>query len=218
MKIIDLSLTIDNKCLTCGTKWHQKVKITPLGRIDEVGRNTHSILLGSHSATHIDAPLHFFEEGIGVDTLKLEELCGEISVVDFSWKKKWDTVCIDDVSSLDIHQRMIFRFDWFKKWKQSDYYEGFPFFDLDAAQYLVDKGMRFMALDTPSPDNGAAINNKDDSPVHKLLLGKKVIIAEYLTNTNLLDVSKRYNIIALPLKIQGCDGCPARIIAIEKES
>ena len=61
MKIIDLSLTLDNQCQTCGVPWHTEVAVERMGTIDKVGRNTSRFVLGSHSATHMDAPSHFFE-------------------------------------------------------------------------------------------------------------------------------------------------------------
>ena len=59
MQVIDLTLTIDNECMTCNTPWHTKVEIARLGYLDQVGRNTSQFRLGSHSATHMDAPLHY---------------------------------------------------------------------------------------------------------------------------------------------------------------
>ena len=64
MKIHDLSFDIETGMPTCGTPWHQVVSITQMGKINDVGRNTHAILLGSHSGTHMDAPYHFIEDGI----------------------------------------------------------------------------------------------------------------------------------------------------------
>lgn len=58
MNIIDLTLTVDETCMTCGTPWHVKPELNQLGKVSEVGRNTSSILLGSHTAAHMDAPLH----------------------------------------------------------------------------------------------------------------------------------------------------------------
>ena len=80
-----------------------------------------------------------------------------------------------------------------------------------------ENGMRLMALDTPSPDDGSAINNisDEDSPNHKFMLKKGVIIVEYLCNTDKLDLNKKYEIFALPLKIIGSDGAPARVIVRE---
>ncbi len=215
MRIIDLTFTLDETCLTCGTPWHVKPKIEHLGTISEVGRNTHSILLGSHTATHVDAPLHFFDGAPGIDQLNLNQVCGACTVVDFTGKIQGAIVSLDDVRGLSISKRMLFRFDWFKQWGKGTYYKGFPFFSMDAAKYLVEKGMRVIALDTPSPDDGSAISMKNDSPVHKLFLQNDVTIIEYLTNTDALQVGKTYQLVALPLKIKDCDGAPARVIVME---
>ncbi len=75
-----------------------------------------------------------------------------------------------------------------------------------------------LALDTPSPDPGAAIGRLgDDSPGHKLLLKQKVVIVEYLANTDGLEAGAGYEIAALPLKLRGCDGSPARDHQEERE-
>ena len=112
---------------------------------------------------------------------------------------------------------MLFRFDWWKKWKTPDYYKSFPFFSMEAITCLIKQGMRVIALDTPSPDTGAAITDKDDSPIHKKLLENGVTIIEYLTNTDRLSRDRQYTLFALPLKIKDCDGAPARVIAVESE-
>jgi arylformamidase len=216
MKIIDLSFLIDNQAQTCGTPWHQNVKIEAMGTIETVGRNTHSILLGSHTGTHMDAPLHFIPNGNPIETLDLETLCGDIKVVDFTNIKAGGVVTLSMIEKIDIKTRMLFRFDWHRKWKTSEYYQNFPYFDQDAIDYLIQKGIKLIALDTPSPDSGININSKDDSPNHKKLLSHQVIIIEYLNNTDKLDINANYQIFALPLKIKGADGSPARVIAIEK--
>ncbi|MBR3834090.1 MAG: cyclase family protein [Lachnospiraceae bacterium] len=218
MKIIDLSLELDNDCMTCGTPWHEQVNIRALGKLSQVGRNTSTIKLGSHSGTHIDAPLHFFDNTYGVDKLNLNVLCGQVQVVNFTRFQQGTCVGIEDIKKIDISERMIFRFDWHKKWKSKDYYSDFPYFTIDAAKYLVENGLKLIALDTPSPDSGSNINElgENDSPVHKLLLSNDVIIAEYLTNTDKLDERSNMQIVALPLKIEGVDGSPARIIVMEE--
>lgn len=217
MKIVDLSLTIDNECMTCGTPWHQKVQIRQMGKLDEVGRNTHGILMGSHSGTHMDAPLHFYNGAAGIDQADLQKVCGAVTVVDFTDKGEGSAVEYEDVKNLSVAERMLFRFDWWKKWKTSDYYKSFPFFTKEAVQYLIERGMRVMALDTPSPDDGGAIAQKDDSPIHKILLENGVTLIEYLTNTDHLAEGKNYCLFALPLKIKDCDGSPSRVIAVEWE-
>ena len=72
MKIYDLSFDLESNMPTCGTPWHQKAEISRMGRLDEVGRNTHKILLGSHTGTHMDAPFHFIDDGITMEKLDID--------------------------------------------------------------------------------------------------------------------------------------------------
>ncbi len=218
MKLIDLSISIDNECMTCGTPWHQKVAVERMGIIDREGRNTSSIVLGSHSATHMDAPLHFFDNAESIDELDLEKCIGPVTCVDFTDKCAHDTVTGRDLEKISVTERMLFVFGWCENWKTSKYYDHFPYFEKDAIRYLIENGMKLIALDTPSPDDGAAIHQqgKEDSPNHKLLLNKGVIIVEYLINTSRIDFNKQYKIVALPLKLKGADGSPARVILEEK--
>lgn len=215
MKIIDVSLTIDNDCMTCQVPWHETVAIERLGKLNEVGRNTSKFRLGSHTATHMDAPSHFFEGTKNIDELDLEVCIGPVTCVDLRHKKANDVVRLQDIEHIQVTERMLFVFGWYQWWKTAEYYKGFPYFEEEAVKYLLDNGMKLMAMDTPSPDTVAAIEKKDDSPMHKLLLAEEVIIVEYLTNTNQIDFSKKYEIMALPLKIAGADGSPARVVLKE---
>lgn len=218
MKVVDLSLPIDNDCMTCGTPWHQKVEVSRMGTLETVGRITSKMTLGSHSGTHMDAPLHFIDGGRSIDEIDLEIACGPVTVVDLTHIGKGGVVELSDISDVSVSMRMLFRFDWWKNWQTDDYYREFPYFSQEAVKHLIDNGMKLIALDTPSPDTGNAIGSlDDDSPNHKLLLGEGVIIIEYLTNTSELKSDSDYSIFALPLRICGIDGCPSRVIAIEEE-
>lgn len=217
MRIIDLTFDIETGMPTCGTPWHQTVEIEPMGTIDTVGRNTARILLGSHSGTHMDAPRHFVEDGDTIEALDINMLWGEASVIDMRHKgNQGDVVELEDVKKITVSERMIFVFGWYHNWKTDKYYKSFPYFSVDAVNYLIDNGMKFMAMDTPSPDDGSAISSReDDSPNHKILLNKKIVMVEYLNNTDELSPDKKYEIAAFPLKAMGSDGCPARVLIKE---
>lgn len=215
MKIVDLTLTLDDTCMTCGTPWHEHVKLEQLGKLEIVGRNTTSIHMGSHSGTHMDAPAHFFNGMFGIDQIDLGQACGDVSIINFTNKTKQSVVELCDVESITVTARMLFVFGWFQHWKTDSYYDDFPYFSQKAVHYLIDNGMKVMALDTPSPDSVNDIGNMEDSVNHKLLLKNEVILIEYLTNTDKLLNDKAYTLIALPLKLKGADGSPARVIAIE---
>lgn len=217
MKAIDLSYTIENDMPTCGTPWHQNVNISPMGQLDTVGRNTHSITLGSHTGTHMDAPYHFIENGKKIHELDIEDMMGDITIIDFRNIGIQNIVTEDEISDIEVTEKMMFIFGWNKNWKKDIFYKDFPFFTIGAIRELIRRGMRFMAMDTPSPDAGGAIRNKTTgSENHIELLKNGIIIVEYLTNTELIDMKKKYEIIALPLKVLGSDGSPCRVVLREK--
>lgn len=217
MRIIDLSFSIENGMPTCGLPWHEQVRLKQLGKIDDVGRNTHAITFGSHTGTHMDAPYHFIETGKTIDQMEVKGFCGEISVADFTEVTEGYEVSKADVEKLKISEKMLFAFGWYEKWKTEEYYTNFPYFSESAIDYMIEKGLKFLAMDTPSPDNGNAIAVKDDSPNHKKLLKNDVIIVEYLNNTKEVLGNYKYEIFALPLKIADCDGSPCRVIVKESE-
>lgn len=219
MNIYDLTLEVENGMPSCGTPWHQKVEITQLGMIDEVGRNTQRIVLGSHSGTHMDAPYHFINEGRTMESLDINMMWGKVTVVDFREKKQGDVVTLADVKKLEIKERMLFVFGWYHNWKTEAYYKHFPFFQTEAIEYLISNGLRVLALDTPSPDDGSAImvKGENDSPCHVILLKNEAFVIEYLCNTDVLIGGKEYEMVSLPLKVKGSDGSPARVLIKEIE-
>jgi arylformamidase len=76
----------------------------------------------------------------------------------------------------------------------------------DAAVYLVEKGIRFLALDYLSVDEF----DTSIYPVHRIILKAGVVIVE---GVNLNEVpAGDYEMLCLPLKLEGCDGAPARVI------
>lgn len=216
MKLIDLSFDVESNMPTCGTSWHQTVSIEPMGTIETVGRNTHRILLGSHSGTHMDAPFHFIPGGNTIEQLDISRMCGSVTVVDLRRYAAGSVVPLEAIEKVTVTERMLFVFGWYKNWKTDRYYRDFPYFSREAILYMLDKGMKFMAMDTPSPDTGSAIGETgDDSPNHKLLLENGVVIVEYLNNTDELSADLKYEIMALPLRVKGSDGSPCRVIVKE---
>ena len=190
-----------------------------MGRIGHDGRETRRIQIGSHAGTHCDAPRHFLSAGATVDKLPLDTLIGPASLVDFSGV---GGPCIE---AADLERelagrpmdRLLLRFDWSDNWRKPTYYTDHPYLSRNAAHWLVDHGVRLVAMDTPTPDSPAGDGQDgEDSPVHKILLAGNVILVEYLTNLRSIQTAT-VELIVLPLKIQGGDGAPARCVAAECE-
>jgi arylformamidase len=215
---IDLSFPIHEGMTTFPAHWHPIVEITQLGRFGLENRETRKIVLGTHTGTHCDAPRHFIPSGKTVDTLSLDVLIGPARVVDFSKTKPGQ-----EIGSVDLQrqlgdsrpERLVLRFDWSDHWGKGTYYRDHAFLSDEAAQWLVDSGVRLLAMDTPMPDNPAnGWQCTIDSPIHKILLGSEVILVEYLCNLKQLK-QQDIELIVLPLKILDGDGAPARCVAIE---
>lgn len=219
MKIIDLSLPIEEGMMTFPTHWHPVVEITILGRHGIEGRETRKIVLGTHIGTHADAPRHFIPNGRTIDEVPLEVLIGPATIADFTGCPALHEI---DVAELEqklgsrVPQRLILRTGWSQHFGDLKFYNEYPFLSENAAQWLIDQGVRLIAMDTPSPDNPAhSRGTPKDSPNHKVLLGAEVVLVEYLTNLKSITAAA-VELIVLPLKLKGCDGSPARCVAIER--
>ncbi|HEY1658173.1 MAG TPA: cyclase family protein [Candidatus Sulfotelmatobacter sp.] len=219
MKIIDLSLPIEEGMMTFPTHWHPVAEVTILGRHGVEGRETRKLVLGTHIGTHADAPRHFIPGGGTIDEVPLEILIGPATIADFSGCKALDEIDVPDLKQKlgnKIPTRLILRTGWSQYFGNMKFYNEYPFLSENAAQWLVDNGVRLIAMDTPSPDNPAhSRGTAKDSPNHKVLLGAGVILVEYLTNLKSLSVPE-VELIVMPLKLKGCDGSPARCVAVER--
>lgn len=207
-ELIDLTYDVEEGMTTFGKPWHPVVSVTRLGRIRMEGRETHSVSFGTHTGTHIDAPKHFLEKGRGVDEIPPETLIGPVTILDFSSLGEDGQVTKEMLEKCKISERVLFRFGWGKHWGTKRFYEGFPCFSMAAAEYLVSKKVILIGMDTPSPDG---LGEGLDCPIHKLLLGQGVVLLEYLANLDKIKDLEGWTIAALPMKIKGVDGAPARV-------
>ena len=205
--------------MTFPTSWHPVVEITILGRHGIEGRETRKLVLGTHVGTHADAPRHFIPNGATIDQVPLDVLIGPATVADFQ-----NCGPLHEIGIADLKQRLgdkkpvrlILRTGWSEYFGNMKFYNEYPFLSEDAAHWLVEKGVRLIAMDTPSPDNPAhSRGTPRDSPNHRVLLGAGVVLVEYLTNLKSV-TAQEVDLIVMPLRLKGCDGSPARCVAIER--
>lgn len=209
--LIDLTHLINEKMLTYPTPWHPKVSIERMGKIETEGRETRKITLGTHTGTHIDAPLHFIKDGKTIEQIPLEKLVGDVTIVDFSHFKENQAITKELLSKLQISKRMIFKFGWQKFWNSDKFYKNHPYFTKEAASYLVSKNIELIGYDTPSPDSSRVDStNDEDSPIHKIFLENEIVLLEYLANLDKITNYDNWKIVVAPLRIEGVDGCPVR--------
>jgi kynurenine formamidase len=101
---------------------------------------------------------------------------------------------------------------WADRFGRPDY-EDNPSLGVDAAEWLVAQGAKLVGVDFATPD--LAVPRRPpgfDWPVHHVLLGHGVLIAEHLRNLRPL-AGRRIEAMFLALAIEGSDGGPARVVA-----
>lgn len=219
-RIVDLSYSLHDGMTTYPVPWSPPFEMAQLGRHGIEGRESRKIVMGTHTGTHVDAPRHFIPGGATIDELDLDVFTGPASVIDFTYAKSHQEMQVEDferqLGSRRV-ERLVMRFDWSDHWGSLKFYSEQPYISDAAAQWLVDRGVRLLGMDTPQADsakNGRGSGN--DSPVHKILLGAGMVKLEYMTNLRQLGTSE-FELVALPLKLRGADGAPVRCIGIVDE-
>ena len=107
---------------------------------------------------------------------------------------------------------MLFKFGWGKHWMEERFYQGYPYFTKEAAEFLVSKNIELLSYDTPSPDDSRIkLGSEQDSEIHKIFLKNNIILVEYLANLEKIQEYDDWSISVNPLAIKGVDGSPARV-------
>ena len=216
-EVLDLSHIIEEGMLKFDAAWHPDVCIEQMGTLEKVGRNTRKLALGSHTGTHMDAPLHFVCNGKSVDEIPLKTLVGKVSILDFTDLGENEPLTKERLEKEKFGPRVICKFGWGKMWGTKKFYKGYPFFSEEAAKYMLRKNVILVGMDTPSPDDsridlsGGKRGTCEDSPIHKIFLQHCVVLVEYIANLDKVHDYKGWNLSVMPLKIKGSDGSPARV-------
>jgi arylformamidase len=174
------------------------------------------VKLGSHVGTHIEFPYHHLKHGKSAADYPLERLVGDAVVFDFSHKKKDEEITRQEITAAGVELRAgdiaLIRTDMHKLWKTPRAHDR-PVLSIDATRYLVEEvGIHCIGTDA----TGLEVRGRNDQPVHELLFTHDVAMVESLTNLDRLR-STRFEIIILPLMVEGLDACPVRVVALEKK-
>lgn len=159
--------------------------------------------MGAHTGTHVDAPLHFIRGGASIDEALPDIFLGPARVIDI---KDSESIKPEELEKEDIQagERVLFKTRNSSLWKDPRFHEDFVCISLEGAEFLAKKGVLLVGIDYLSVGayrNGAA--------VHQKLLGKGIWLIEGL------DLSAagagNYELICLPLKLEGAEAAPARV-------
>ncbi len=211
-QLIDLSHPLEHGQRTFADD--PKVSITVHNTVSSIGYNMTHLNLGTHQGTHLDAPFHFYDDGKTIDQMTLNQFYGPATLIDLSPGSSLKAKTPLTIEMFKKHEnlfqpdaKIIYRTGWDHMFAKPEFFSDFPTLTLEAAQWMADKKIGFIGMDTPTPST-------DWLECHHILLkqGTEMVIVESLTNLDQLP--KKFTFIGFPMNIKGRDGSPIRAVAI----
>jgi len=187
-----------------------------------------------HGGTHVDAPIHFAENGRTIDQIPLQEWVGpavKIDVVNKCEQNRDYLLQVEDIIDWEKQHGRIADGAWVIMYTGIDtkYYPdkekvlgtsktgmeaipelSFPGFSPESAEFLIkERNIRGIALDTPSIDYGKSTEFK----VHQILFAADKLAIENIANLDQLPATGA-TLYAMPMLIKDGTGAPARVFAV----
>jgi kynurenine formamidase len=196
-----------------------------------------------HTGTHMNAPLHLIQKGADLAAISPDRFFGNGAVLDVP-KKNWEVITAGDLEKAGPGVKdgdiVIIVTGWHHKYSDSlEYYGEAPGLSKDAAEWLVKKNAKMVAIDTPFIDHPLATSmaNHRGGPqmkrlageyakatgldpkkehgewnvAHKILLGAGI---EQVGGDVDLVKGKRATLAATPWKLEHGDACVVRLVAM----
>ncbi|MBD8490600.1 cyclase family protein [Echinicola sp. CAU 1574] len=233
-EIIDLTYAFSDKTVYWVTSKEFELEEVAKGQTDKgYFYAANNFETSEHGGTHIDAPVHFAENGVSVDKIPLEQLIGSAVKIDVSEKGLANPdyqIKVEDIQEWEKTNGEIPEGSIVLLYSgHSQYYPDkgkylgttergaeavkdlhFPGLSPEAANWLMEnRKIKSVGIDTPSIDHGQSEYFK----THVALMTHDIPAFENVANMDKLP-AKGFKVIALPIKIEGGSGGPLRIVAI----
>lgn len=182
---------------------------TPVSRrvlLDLAGGDTvtlSSLTATVHLGAHADAPSHYDPEGDSIDRRPLEPYLGPCRVIRVAAGRRARLGIEDLDAPIDV-PRVLFATGTYPDPTEFD--DRFAALSPELVHHLADRGVRLVGIDTPSVD----LSDSKDLPAHGACRDRDLAILEGVV----LDAVPAgvYELIALPLRLEGFDGSPVRAV------
>lgn len=169
--------------------------------------NVGQITTSTHIGTHIDAPFHFDTHGEKVHELALENYIIEAIVIDVSGIDMISRELLQGIV-LGSAKAVLFRTS---AWLQRDVFpKEIPTFNVNVVDWMVENDITLFGVDLPSVDS---LSSKELPMHHALGMSGRYILEGLVLDKVCEGI---YELIALPLNIEGADGSPVRAVLVER--
>lgn len=201
-KLIDLSYEIYNKMPIY--PGDIEVEIENDKKIIEDGYCNHNLKMGMHTGTHLDLPAHMLEDVRNVTDLSLDSLCGRAKLICAVGEKVIKVK--EEYNKLIEKDDIVLIYTGFaKEYGSKEYYEEHPLISEEFADFLIEKEVKILGFDMPSPD-------QSPFKIHNKLFANDIFILENLCNLEKLLGIESFKIFIFPLKIRA-EAAPVRAAA-----
>lgn len=208
MKIIDISWPISTKM----TQYKDRTAVQITTHVQHAGDPRYvaqsTITLDCHTGTHVDAPRHMIEQAATIDAVPLQSLVGQCRVLDLIGVTDVITAADLQKYSICIDEIVLCKTKNSLRADNAPFDRSFVYLAQDAAQFLVDVGVRAIGFDYLGIEHGHPTH-----PTHTTLMNNGITIIEGLRLAHI--ESGSYFFCCLPLLLEGCDAAPARAILVQ---
>jgi arylformamidase len=186
-----------------------EIHIEPQQDMSRGGSSNVSLLsIGSHTGTHVDAPLHMIPDGAGVDAIPLDALVGPALLIAFDDDVMAVTEAYLRTHPVAGHERVLLKTRNSRFIREREFHRDYTYLAPDGAEYLVSLGVRLVGIDYLSIEQFHSGHHR----THTTLLSRGVVIVEGL---DLSEVpAGTYDLYCLPILLAGIDGAPARAVLV----
>lgn len=199
-----------------------------------------------HTGTHLNAPIHLIQRGADLSQIPVERFFGNGVVLDIP-KGRYEVITAADLAATGSAVRqgdvVVIVTGWHHRYADGlEYFGESPGLSGDAAQWLVDKQCRMVAIDTQQVDHPLATSlgphrggpkmrrlaehyraatGKDPQAehgewnvAHRTLLAAGIPTIEQVGGDVDLLLGRRATFVATPWRLQKGDACPVRFVAM----
>jgi arylformamidase len=205
-KIIDISLPLSATTIVYPN--NVPLQIETHAHMPEATTHLSKITMGTHTGTHVDAPMHAVVNGQTLDQIPLEVFVGLCRVVDASHRGPGESVKKADLGDVVAGERILIKTSNSLR-GFNEFYDDYVYLDGDTADWLAEIGVKLVGIDYLSIKQKGS---KDQRP-HTSLLEKNIPIIEGINLNNV--GAGYYELVCLPLKFIGVEGGPVRAILRE---
>ena len=170
------------------------------------------LVMGTHTGTHIDAPVHNIRGAQAVDEMPIERFFGTALVIDLTQMSACEDISsqhlapfTDKVSGVSA---VIIKTGWGRRFGQDDFFTSFSGLSESAVDWFCTNGISLIGLETPS------VHAERHREIHERMLSRGIVVVESLAGVD--KIRRDYvEFFAVPLRLEGLDGSPVRAFAVE---